>query len=188
MKGTWEWPNCCWIWIAILSSVCTRSVTPLHIAAHAGHLEMVRLLLDVENRDQRTPNRGATPLHAAVQEGRLEVAEFLLRNGADHRKATDTGCTALHVAAQKGHPNVVRLLLEHGADKKAKTLHGATPFSLAARAGNMEAIRLLKPKRRRVLKDSTWLWLEPCLYSGRFPERGNLDPICEGKRCTHSIT
>ena len=84
----------------------------------------------------------------------MEVAEFLLQNGADHRKATDTGCTALHVAAQKGHPNVVRLLLDHGADKKAKTLHGATPFSLAARAGNQEAIRLLKPKRRRVLKDS----------------------------------
>ena len=36
-----------------------QQVTPLHIAAHAGHLDMVRLLLSVAaDLNQTTPNRG----------------------------------------------------------------------------------------------------------------------------------
>ena len=44
--------------------------TPLFVAAHEGHLEVVRFLVESgANKDQGTTDNGATPLFIAAHEG-----------------------------------------------------------------------------------------------------------------------
>ena len=67
--------------------------TPLHLAARAGHKEIVEFLLtrkaDVNVRD----NDGDTPLHLAARMGEKDVAELLLARKADVNSRDDGGYT-----------------------------------------------------------------------------------------------
>ena len=54
------------------------SATPLFIAAHRGHLEVVRHFLEVGARqNEATRDTGATALHAAAEMGHVEIVRFL---------------------------------------------------------------------------------------------------------------
>jgi ankyrin repeat protein len=56
--------------------------TPLHIAAHFGHVAIIRFLLSSgASVDSRT-NVGYTPLHQAAQQGHTQVINLLLENKA----------------------------------------------------------------------------------------------------------
>jgi len=72
-----------------------RAVSALHVAAHAGHAHLVRLLLragaDVDAR--MTNGRGVgdvTPLHLAVERGHLDVVDALLDAGSNVDSGTST--------------------------------------------------------------------------------------------------
>ena len=57
--------------------------SPLHLAAHAGHVPTVEVLLKAGvSRDART-KVDRTPLHLASQEGHKDVVQLLLQHGAD---------------------------------------------------------------------------------------------------------
>lgn len=57
--------------------------TPLHHAAHAGHVEIVELLLKVGAPiDAQALNRG-TPLMRAIESSRSSCVDFLIKAGAD---------------------------------------------------------------------------------------------------------
>ena len=96
--------------------------TPLHMASHKGHLEVVRLLLEANADKDKATVIGSTSLHGASYNGHLEVVRLLLEANADKDKATNAdGVTPLYLASKEGHFEVVRLLLEANADKdKAK--------------------------------------------------------------------
>lgn len=60
-----------------------RRVQPIHYAANAGHIPIVRMLLDAGvDVDART-RQGTRPLDLAVLHMRLELVEFLVRERAD---------------------------------------------------------------------------------------------------------
>ena len=116
------------------------------MAAHQGHLEVVRFLVESgANKDQGATDDGATPLHIAAAKGRLEVVRFLVESGANKDQGTtDDGATPLHIAAAKGHLEVVRFLVESGANKdQGTTDDGATPLHIAAAKGHLEVVRFL---------------------------------------------
>ena len=56
------------------------------MAAHKGHLEVVRILVESgANKDQGNTDDGMTPLSIAAQEGHVEVVRFLVESGANKR-------------------------------------------------------------------------------------------------------
>jgi ankyrin repeat protein len=85
-------------------------VTPLHSAAAAGSLEIVRLFLE-QGAAPDAPQRGGwTALHAAAQNGDVEMVRQLIQHRADTQARNDEGKSPADIAAEKGHVEIAALL------------------------------------------------------------------------------
>lgn len=90
-----------------------RGVTPLHLAAFVGNMEVLKLLL--ADSDIKVNNAmsigGIEPLHFAAFRGNTEVVKlFLAAPGIKVNSKDDKGRTPLHYAESQGHTAVVALL------------------------------------------------------------------------------
>jgi len=117
--------------------------TPLHTAAHQGHVDVVKLLLEHGADPNARSINGYTPLHTAAFAGYVDVVKLLLEHGADPNARGKDGYTPLHTAAHQGHVDNVKLLLEHGADPNAQDASGWTPLHIAASKGRVDVVKLL---------------------------------------------
>ena len=118
-------------------------VTPLHVAASAGHSDIVPLLIE-HGADVNGPGQsGGTPLRRASCHGRLEVGRVLLNRGADVNVQASGRGTALTGAAYNGHVEFARMLLDRGAMIDAQAYSGKTSLHWAAANGHTEVVRLL---------------------------------------------
>ena len=108
-------------------------VSATTLAAHAGHRDLVELLLD-HGANAVAARAGFSALHAAIMRRDERMVSALLAHGASvnapleswtptRRSSKDfhfspelVGATPLWLAARFGGPDVMRLLLEHGAD------------------------------------------------------------------------
>ncbi|MEC7946997.1 MAG: ankyrin repeat domain-containing protein, partial [Myxococcota bacterium] len=90
---------------------CMRGATLLMNAAHAGHVDLVEILLGAGAKlDAHSPT-GWTALMCAAGQGHREVVHTLLRAGADASLRNAQGRTAMGVAQRRGHAAVARSLL-----------------------------------------------------------------------------
>lgn len=142
--------------LLLANGATTAGSDAIHVAAAAGHNDVLKLLLgkpasaspassssasfsssftsvDAAGRD------GKTPLRLAAEAGRRDAVKALLAAGAraDARCGTD-GATALHAAARRGDEAVARLLLSHGVAGTAtvRDVAGKTAFEIAAEEGH----------------------------------------------------
>lgn len=130
--------------IACVRNEDSRSL--LHVAAAAGHLQIVHILAGMDpsvSGINDGDEEGWAPLHSAVSSGRDDVVEALLQAGADVSIANKGGRTALHYAASKGRLEIARLLIAHGAKINQKDKFGCTPLHRAASAGHPELCEML---------------------------------------------
>lgn len=123
----------------------SASMSPIHLAARNGHLEVLRLLLVKGANPDLMTKDGNTALHLAVSERRRDCARLLLASGAkpDIRNQRD-GETPLHVAAGVGDEQMVMLLLQKGANKYIRNMAGKTTYDVAAESGYTRLFDALK--------------------------------------------
>lgn len=87
--------------------------TPLHYAASAGHVEVIKLLLKHSAYiDAESPSK-TTPLMMAAMYGNPQSVELLLEEGADASLKNDKGMTALDFADVANKQASARLLVRH---------------------------------------------------------------------------
>lgn len=97
-------------------AVSPIGLTPLHCAAHKGHLEAAQILVEAGADIERAVICGTTPLHLAAGSGHTAVVLLLLGAGARTQcQKRKNGETPLYLAAVMGHLGVVQTLLKAGA-------------------------------------------------------------------------
>ena len=72
-----------------------QNLTPLHLAAEEGYVEIVNLLLTNEADMNAVDENGNTPLHLAVLNEHISCALALLHDGADNLKENNKKQTAV---------------------------------------------------------------------------------------------
>lgn len=86
--------------------------TPLHYAATKGHVDMMKLLLEMHAYiDAESPN-GTTPLMMAAHYGTALATKLLLDEGADPTPKNEKGLSALDFALNGPEKNSVELVEE----------------------------------------------------------------------------
>ncbi|XP_041637137.1 ankyrin repeat and SOCS box protein 15b isoform X2 [Cheilinus undulatus] len=117
--------------------------TCMTLAAEAGLVENIKMLLQHGASPHNTNSRNESPLLIAVRQKSYDMVLSLIMGGAFVEQVCLTKRTALHEAAKMGCPAVVMLLLRHGAKVAAKDAHGVTPLGIAAEFGNTEVLEIL---------------------------------------------
>ncbi|MDP2437962.1 MAG: ankyrin repeat domain-containing protein [archaeon] len=119
-----------------------------HLAAEAGAVESLRVLLGAGCRADLRDAQGSTPLMWACGEGQERAAGLLLAEGADAWARDGSGDTALHYAALNGHSGAAGLLLGRAGERAAEYASasnqaGDGALHLAVVNGHVACARLL---------------------------------------------
>jgi len=119
--------------------------TPLHLAAHYGYLNIVKLLLEYGANIEAVSNNSVanTPISAAAWGNQLEIVAYLLDHGANVNATNAWGSTALRRAVDAGRLPLTELLLSRGADPNIPDHNGTTAIQAARDAGKSELVTLL---------------------------------------------
>ena len=120
--------------------------TPMHVAAQAGHANIISLLIDhgADMEARSGTINGGTPLNRAAWYGRLKIGQYLLDRGADINGRDSEHHTPLIHAAIERKVEFARMLLERGAEIDAQSsFNGRTALSCAAEGGHTQFVRLL---------------------------------------------
>ncbi len=126
--------------------------TALQVAAHAGNVEILSVLLQHSKAtiDMGTPQEKLTPLHLAAARGHAEACRLLLENGAKVDVTDTRSYTPLHHAAFKGNVAIVQLLIEKNAQCNPPSSDKAeTPLALAAFMRHAEIATMLLNKEAK---------------------------------------
>ncbi|KAM4712547.1 ankyrin repeat domain-containing protein 6b isoform 2-T2 [Anableps anableps] len=117
--------------------------SPLHLAAHKGHLEVVRILLkagcDLDIQDDGEQ----TALHRAAVVGNTDIISALIQEGCALERQDKDGNTTLHEVSWHGFSQSVKLLVKAGANVHAKNKAGNTALHLACQNGHTQSSKVL---------------------------------------------
>lgn len=119
--------------------------TALHLAVHAGHVSIVKLLLAAGARVDQGDEEAATALHWSARKGCETTLALLLKSPTMAIDATDAvfDQTPLHWAVSADQGRAVEMLLAAGADSILKDTDGSTPLQMAADYGQLSALEVL---------------------------------------------
>lgn len=120
--------------ITLRTSGTTSGDTPLHIAAHNGHLGLVKLLLKLGAEvDSENTKYRQTPMHRAATKNAGTVLLALIRAGGDVNHVDVDGDSPLFTASYHGSMIAIKLLLKNGADSSLANNEGTTSSKILCR-------------------------------------------------------
>ena len=120
----------------------TQILQPLSMASHAGHVQIVTLLL--EHGAQCIPNtNGEYPMHLAAREGHVQICKLLLGKEGWDTPDKYYEWTPLFHAALHGHYDCVQVLLEAGARVLVTDEFGHTAAHYAGWWGHLKCLEIL---------------------------------------------
>jgi len=125
--------------------------TPLHVAAAAGHKDVVHALLTQGNcRVDANGWYDETPMHRAASNGHFEVVKLLKEHGGNVNAQNEDGFTPMTMACLFGRLNLVNFFEESGGDVGTKVdsyvSTSWTPLAAAASRGYLDVVTFLKSK------------------------------------------
>ena len=120
----------------------TTGMSPLHLAAKYGHLEVCQIIIKKVKKKDRMDTSGKTPFFHATENGHLNVCK-LLKSYANVKTTIRHGRTPLHVAAEHGHLDVYKYLFKILKKKTPIDEFGNTPLHVAAKSGHLNVCELI---------------------------------------------
>lgn len=122
--------------------------TALMIASANGHLELVKVLLQMGAKPILRDRQGYTALHSAAENGNDEVVDVLIKAGAPVDANDRTGITPLMLATSASNVECVKLLLAAGADPELTDFGGRSVRERAELQRNRQVQRLIANAKR----------------------------------------
>lgn len=131
---------------SLVNAVSPDGWFPLHLAAHFGHADAVRALLNKGAKVDALSTNAMhnTALHAAAAGRTPGVAKLLLDAGANANARQSGGWTPLHSVAQSGDVEFARVLTEAGADISVRADNQQRPLDLALTKGQQAMVDFLE--------------------------------------------
>ena len=114
-----------------------KGITPLHIAAYSGSLDLLKAIFE-RNQEYQKDGWGCTPLHYAAHNGRMEMCEYIMQAFENRNTGNQLGKTPLHEAAHHGHSKICEVLVKNLVDNNPADHGGWTPLHIAALHGHLE--------------------------------------------------
>lgn len=135
--------------------------TPLHEAAEAGHLEVLRILLKNGKCDVNAKNVfGQTPLMRAVFNENLEVVKLLVKAGSDLHVLDHLGKSSLIIGVQEGAEKSCLYLIKAGSDVNLADHEGHSVLFYAVHSSyihTLDVARKLMKAGCDITKNASWL-------------------------------
>ena len=131
---------------ALIDTLDWDGNSPLSLAVHWGHENIVKLLLEVGASVDMSDRDGYSLLFLAAQLGNENIVELLIKAGAPIDELDSNGRSPLFLAAQYGHEIVVSMLLYHGADVNLRDSDSHTVLSWAMECGQSLVVMLLQAR------------------------------------------
>jgi ankyrin repeat protein/poly(3-hydroxybutyrate) depolymerase len=119
----------------LVKSADDSGFTPLHIAATAGHVDIIEYLLDRGADLEARTAGGQTPLFQTVPLGSEQAFERLLEKGANLNARDDLGRTILQFALTWRRPSMVDVILQHGFNPDTSGVAAQQMLDEAANSG-----------------------------------------------------
>ncbi|XP_059487008.1 serine/threonine-protein phosphatase 6 regulatory ankyrin repeat subunit A-like [Neocloeon triangulifer] len=123
-----------------------KGLTPLHMAAGRGHLDMVKLLVQSGAKLGKRSNKGLLAFHSAARSGDIACVQFFVEDCEDCGfldGETHQDETALFLASQNRNANVLQYLIERGASPSIVGSNWKNVYLSACCAGNVQSVRYL---------------------------------------------
>jgi uncharacterized protein len=131
---------------SLVSLLSSDGWTPLHLAAHFGQIDVVRLLLNsgaVVKARSTNPLQNQ-PIHAAAAGRHSAIVRLLIEHGSSPDARQHGGWAPLHAAAQVGDLETARALIEAGADISVRADNHQRPLDLALTKGQQPMVEFLE--------------------------------------------
>lgn len=117
--------------------------TCLQVAAHQGHINIIKYLLSIRANVNIVDKEGDSTLHYAAFGNQPDIMRILLVHGAHINVVNSSRCSALHISAHKRPPHCIKVLLEFGANVNIQDSYGDTALHDAIGKENTEVVELL---------------------------------------------
>ncbi|XP_050311619.1 serine/threonine-protein phosphatase 6 regulatory ankyrin repeat subunit A-like isoform X1 [Anthonomus grandis grandis] len=123
------------------------NITPLHLAAKLGNVEILRSVLTKYNDVNIQSDEGITPLILVAREGHIQCVHFLLRFGAKVSLCDNINLMSpIHYSAKNGHSQCLTLLLHNSEDQSIVNMVDSqqrTALMLAVSGNHTECVQAL---------------------------------------------